>query len=125
MSMLEQFLDELARSPDDWALRGVFADWCEDNRQPALAACLRWMARRRKRAYRGAAGRGTWFNADTIGPDLRDRDPESNVPGLIFGLLEGGRAVANHKVYPSVRAAEEAFHAAWLRARAGGWDPDV
>src|SRR5262249_53548164 len=33
MSMLQQFLEELAKAPEDWKLRGVMADWCEDNQE--------------------------------------------------------------------------------------------
>ena len=122
MGLPKQFIEGLARAPDDWQLRGVFADWCEENDWPGLAACLRWMARRRKRPYRGTAERATWFNADTISSGLGD--PESDIPGAVYALLEGGEVVANHTAYPSLRQAEEAFYYAWQKARAGGWDPD-
>lgn len=123
MSMIDAFLDDLSRTPDDWSLRGVFADWCEDNRQADTAACLRWMVAHHKRPYHGSSGRGTWFNADTIAPDLGD--PESDIPGPLFDQLPGGKPVANHKAYPSFREAEVAFHQAWREARERGWNPEV
>ncbi len=121
MLLPRQFVEGLAESPDDWALRNVFADWCAENDRQGVAACLLWMVRRKKRPYRGSGGRGTWFNADTISPGLGD--PESDIPAAVFGLLEGGQAVANHKAYSTLAKAEEAFYAAWQRAREGGWDP--
>jgi uncharacterized protein (TIGR02996 family) len=123
MSMLEQFLSDLEQSPDDWTLRGVFADWCEDNQQVALAACLRWMAQHHKRPHRSSIGRATWFNADKITTGLGD--PESDVPGMVFERLEGGHTVANYREYPSHRAAEQAFHAAWLAAHREGWNTET
>jgi hypothetical protein len=122
MSMVEQFLKDLETTPEDWRVRGIFADWCEDNTQPQLAACLRWMTRLHKRPYHGASGRATWFNADTISSGLGD--PESDIPGVIYDLLEGGQKVANHKAYLSMRSAEEAFYSAWQKARERGWNPD-
>jgi len=85
MALPRQFLQGLMDTPDDWALRTVFADWCLDNDRPGVAACLLWMVRQRKRPYRGWAGRGTWFNADTIKEGLGD--PESDIPGVVFGML--------------------------------------
>ena len=122
MPLPKQFLEGLATTPEDWALRAVFADWCEENDRPAVAACLLWMARRHKRPYQGTAGRATWFNADTISTGLGD--PQSDIPGAVFGRLEGGKTVANHTMYPSLGAAEEAFYHAWEKAREGGWNPD-
>lgn len=121
MSILQQLLADLADAPGDWKLRGVLADWCEDNREPVLAECLRWMIARQKRPYVGSADRASWFNADTISDGLGD--PESDVPGPVYDLLEGGNQTANHKTFASPRHAEEAFLEAWARARAGGWSP--
>jgi hypothetical protein len=121
MSILEQFLEDLAKAPEDWKLRGVVADWAEDNHRPELAECLRWMIRKRKRPYPGATGRATWFNAETVAPDLGD--PESDIPSAVFVLLEGGQEIAHHKAFPSSRAAEESFQDAWAKARARGWAP--
>src|SRR5262245_12277078 len=99
MSLPRQFVEGLALSPDDWA------DWCVENDVQGVAACLRWMVHRQKRPYRGSAGRGTWFNADTIMSGLGD--PESDIPGAVFGLLDGGQLVANHKAYTTLAKAEE------------------
>jgi uncharacterized protein (TIGR02996 family) len=121
MSMLEVFFADLTRNPEDWTMRGVFADWHEDNGRPAQAECLRWMIRRRKRPYHGSSKVYTWFNADTIDPDLGD--PESDLPGPVYKLLGGGEESANHKSFRTLQAAEEAFQAAWVAAREQGWDP--
>ena len=67
-----------------------------------------------KRPYNREVRKATWFNADTIPSGLGD--PESDIPGLLFRLLEGGREVANHKIYGTVREAEEAFLTAWQQA---------
>jgi hypothetical protein len=121
MSILDQFLEDMARAPEDWNLRGVVADWAEDNQRPDLAECLRWMVRAHKRPYHGASGGATWFNAETVAEGLGD--PESDIPAVLFKLLEDGKEVANHKSFPSLRAAEEAFQAAWAAARTRGWSP--
>jgi uncharacterized protein (TIGR02996 family) len=119
--MLEQFLKDLAGAPDDWALRGVFADWAEDHARPELADCLRWMVRRRKRPYRASGQRGVWFDADFTPAGLGD--PESNIPGALYGYLTGGSVVAHHRIYPTLTGAEEALFGAWARAWAAGWRP--
>jgi uncharacterized protein (TIGR02996 family) len=119
MNPLESFLEGLAQTPDDWDLRRVVADWCEENGQSGRADCLRWMSRQKKRPYQGSSGSASWFNAETIDPGLGD--PESDIPGAVYGVLEGGTESANHKTFPSLRAAEEAFHAAFQAARAKGW----
>lgn len=121
MTLRDQFLTELTETPDDWTLRCIFADWCDDNNQPEVAACLKWMIDRRKRPYRGSHGRATWFNADTITSGLGD--PESDIPGAIYDQLRGGQIVANHQAFASLREAEEAFYDAWQKARADGWNP--
>jgi uncharacterized protein (TIGR02996 family) len=122
MSILDQFLNDVAATPEDWSLRGVLADWAEDNNRPQLAECLRWMIRRHKRPYHGSSGGGTWFNADTIAQGLGD--PESDIPAAVFMLLEGGNEVANHKSFTTLRAAEEAFQLAWVKAMENGWKPE-
>src|SRR5947208_9118 len=121
MSILDQFLDDLAQNPDDRSLRGVVADWAEDNNRPDLAACLRWMIKHGKRPYHGSSGGATWFNAETVSPGLGD--PESDIPAALYKQLQGGKEVANHKSFPTLRAAEESFQAAWSAARADVWSP--
>lgn len=122
MSILDQLLNDLGQTPDDWKLRGVLADWFEDNSRPEESACVRWMIRHQKRPYHGSSSGATWFNADTVADGLGD--PESDIPGSVFELLEGGKSVANHMTFPNVRAAEEAFIAGWTRARKKGWKVD-
>lgn len=120
MSIRDQMLDDLAKVPEDWKLRGMIADWCEDNDRPDEAAALRWMVKHQKRPYHGTTSRSaTWFNAETIGPGLGD--PESDLPEPVFAQLEGGKPVANHMTYPGLREAEEAFLAAYVKARKQGW----
>jgi uncharacterized protein (TIGR02996 family) len=121
MSTRDQLLADLCRAPEDWKLRGVLADWCEDNDHAEAAACLRWMIRHQKRPYHGAPRGATWFNADTISPGLGD--PQSDLPGELFERLEGGKEVAHHKSFTTVRDAEESILAAWASARQAGWRP--
>ena len=121
MSTREQLLEDLCREPEDWKLRGVLADWYDDNDQADPAACLRWMIRHKKRPYHGARQGATWFNANTVAPGLGD--PESDIPEELFRLLEGGKEVANHKSFPSLREAEEALLSAWAQAQQTGWKP--
>src|SRR5262245_21086062 len=105
MSMLKQLLEDIARSPDDWSLRGVLADWCEDNQQPQRAECLRWMIRQKKRPHKASGGQASWFNADKVQPDLGE--PESDLPDALFRRLEGGWQAANHRTYGDFLQAEE------------------
>jgi uncharacterized protein (TIGR02996 family) len=119
--MLDAFFKELAGNPNDWQVRGVFADWCEDNGRVELAECLRWMVRHKKRPYTGLGKSYTWFNADMVKPGLGD--PESDIPGVLFDCLTGGHQACSHRAFPSLREAEEAFHAAWAQARTKGWRP--
>jgi len=121
MSVRDQLLDDLVRKPEDWKLRGVLADWFDDNNHPEEAACLRWMITHQKRPYHGSSPSASWFNADTVSPGLGD--PESDVPGALFELLDGGKQTANHKTFADLKSAEEAFLVAWLKARKGGWKP--
>jgi uncharacterized protein (TIGR02996 family) len=121
MSVRDQLLDDLVRAPDDWKLRGVLADWFEDNNHVAEAECLRWMIKNQKRPYHGSSPQASWFNADTVGPGLGD--PESDVPGPVYELLAGGKVTANHRTFDDLKAAEEAFLAAWVKARKKGWAP--
>jgi uncharacterized protein (TIGR02996 family) len=114
MSTRDQLLDDLCNAPNDWDLRGVLADWYEDNNFPDEAACLRWMIQQRKRPYHGANRTATWFNADKVRTGLGD--PESDIPAALFQLLEGGREVGNHKRFPTICAAEESLLAAWRKA---------
>src|SRR5262249_61345683 len=122
MNPLESFREGLVQTPEDWDLRRVVADWCEDNGHAGRADCLRWMSRLKKRPYRGSSGVASWFNADTIDTGLGD--PESDIPGAIYVLLEGGTESANHKTFPTARAAEESFHTAFAAARSKGWRPE-
>ncbi|TMJ00975.1 MAG: hypothetical protein E6G97_18760 [Alphaproteobacteria bacterium] len=120
-TVLHQFLKELAQSPENWGLRGIVADWYEDNQEVHRAECLRWMIQQRKRPYTRADKQATWFNADRISPGLGD--PESDIPEAIFKQLEGGKPAANHITFGNFPEAEEAIQKAWAKARAGGWSP--
>jgi hypothetical protein len=121
MSVRDQLLDDLCRAPDDWKLRGVLADWFEDNNHAPEAECLYWMIKNKKRPYHGSSPQASWFNADKVGPGLGD--PESDVPGAVYDLLEGGKVTANHRTFDDLKAAEEAFLAAFVKARKKGWKP--
>ncbi len=117
--MLGAFYQDLAQRPDDWALRGVMADWCDDNRLPAVAECLRWMVQHHKRPHLGTDQTFSWFDAAKIEEGLGD--PESDVPGPVYKKIKGGQESAHHKTFLSLREAEEAFQTAWAAARKRGW----
>ena len=121
--MHEQFLADLLETPDDRTLRGVYADWCEDNDLPEAAECLRWMAAAGKRPMRGSTGIGVWFNGDTIAKGLGDE--ESDLPDGLYRRLEGGGEFVNHRTFGSLPEAERAIQTAWVKARKAGWTPDV
>lgn len=123
MSMQDQFLLDLQQSPEDWNVRSIFADWCEDNDQPELAACLRWTVQAMKRPNLGSRGVGTWFNAATVDPALGE--PASNIPEPLFRHLDGGNEVASQRTYASLTEAELALYRAWQLAGTQGWTPDV
>ena len=113
----DQLFDELVQNPNDWKLRSILADWCEDNQRPDDALCLRWMITNKKRPYHGGVdtdAKATWFNANKISQGLGDT--ESDLPEPLFVHLSVGKVVANHISYDSVRAAEEAILAAWKKA---------
>lgn len=120
--MLDTFLTEIQKKPEDWNIRMVLADWYEDNGRSDLAECLRWVSSHKKRPYHGSSKVFTWFNADRIQPGLGD--PESDIPEAVYQLLTGGQEIADHKVFPSMHAAEEALQNAWLAARQQGWNDD-
>jgi hypothetical protein len=133
MSVRDQLLDDLCaaiskESRDDEAtvanarkLRNVLADWFEDNNHRDEAECLRWMIENQKRPYHGSNPQASWFNADTVSAGLGD--PESDIPGPLYQHLEGGKVTANHQTFDTIKAAEEAFIAAFVKAVKGGWKP--
>ena len=123
MSMHEPFLADLLQTPEDWTLRRVYADWCEDNDLLECAACLRWMASARKRPQRGSTGTGTWFDAQGVSAGLGDES--SDLPRELFRRLKGGNKVGHHRTFASLPEAERAVQAAWVKARKAGWSPDV
>ena len=123
MSLHEQFLADLLRTPDDRTLRRVYADWCEDNDLPECAECLRWMASANKRPLRGSTGGGTWFDGDTIASGLGDE--ESDLPDALYRCVQGGGEFCNHRTFDSLSEAERALQAAWAKARKAGWTPNA
>jgi hypothetical protein len=120
-TIIDSFFNDLAEHPDEFGLRGIFADWCEDNPELAwanLAECMRWMIRHTKRPWRTVAGRGNWFNAAQVSPGIGD--PSSDLPEFVYEYLEGGRVVLSRREYPTMREAEEAFYEAWKKALSKG-----
>lgn len=120
-TILDKFLEDLCNDPNNWTLRGVIADWAEDNGISELAQCLRWMITNKKRPYHGENNRATWFNAETISQGLGDNS--SDIPAILYNALEGGKERANHKTFSPRKEAETAFYAAWKQATAEGWKP--
>jgi uncharacterized protein (TIGR02996 family) len=123
MTTLDQLYQHLAGDPNDWATRGVLADWYEEAGQPAAAACLRWMIRRRKRPYPSDSGTFHWFNAPRT---TVAKDPESDIPEPVYQMLAQTAGLEDvFRTYNTLRAAEEDFHAAWRQAREKGWSDDA
>jgi hypothetical protein len=112
--MKNDFIWELSKNPGDFITRSVFADWCEDNDEPELSECLRWMVKNNKRPYK-AEGKNefAWFNADSITGNLGDT--ESDIPGKLYTKIQGGKESANHKVFPSFEDAENGLYSAWKK----------
>ena len=113
---------DVEKNPDDWVVRSIFADWCEDNGR-GEAECVRWLVDNRKRPYLmpGTGTTATWFNARAVEPGLGD--PESDIPEELYKALSGGEEQANHRTFRSLKEAEKALWDAWVRIRAGGWKP--
>jgi uncharacterized protein (TIGR02996 family) len=57
MTPLDGFDEHLTSQANDWDARAILADWFEEQGSPAVADCLHWMVRRRKRSCRGRQGR--------------------------------------------------------------------
>jgi uncharacterized protein (TIGR02996 family) len=122
MTTPDRLYQHLAAQPDDWATRGVLADWYEEAGEHVPAACLRWMVRRRKRPYTSTNGTFHWFNAPRV---TTDNDPESDLPEAVYQFLgEASGLEGVFRTYPSLRAADEDLHAAWRQAREKGWSDD-
>lgn len=123
MSTLDQLYHSLSDQPNDWPTRAVLADWFEEAGQPVVAACLRWMVRHRKRPYPSTRGTSHWFNAPRV---TTDNDPESDIPEAVYLELSETAGLDDiFRSYPTLRAADEDFYAAWARARKKGWRPDA
>ncbi len=120
MTTPDDLYEGLIRSPDDWHLRSVLADWYEDAGQQDVADCLRWMAQHRKRPFPSTEGSYHWFDA------ARDRtvmDPESTIPEPLYRRLRGKeRDNKGFRDYGDLRSADEDFYRAWREARRRGWD---
>jgi uncharacterized protein (TIGR02996 family) len=123
MTTLDQLYRSLTTQPDDWATRGILADWYEEAGQHGAAACLRWMIQRRKRPYSSTRGTFHWFNAPRV---TTDNDPESDIPEPVYELLGETAGLENvFRTYSTLRAADEDFYAAWRQAREKGWSDDA
>jgi hypothetical protein len=102
-------------------LRNIFADWLDDDGDAEASACLRYTAAEGKWPYRKesdapeSAVAAAWFNAGKITQGLGHES--SDLPEDLYKLLQGGKEIANHRLYASPREAEEALVAAW-KARA-------
>jgi hypothetical protein len=102
-------------------LRNIFADWLEDNNEHDASECVRFTAAERKWPYSHAAATAeqsvaaAWFNAGKITAGMGHES--SDLPEDLYKALEGGKEIANHRLYPSLREAEEALVASWKKVR--------
>lgn len=69
--------------PEDWDLRLVLADLCEDMGRTDEAACLRWQVREKKRAHPFV---DTWrvYNEAELTDYESTVDPPSDLPDSLF-----------------------------------------
>lgn len=118
MATAEQFERALDEKPDDWELRLVYADFLDDNDDPAFAACQRWMSgnkaipSRFKRYKKIKKKEWAWWSEDShmTGKEI------DIIPDLVWVSLEEfhyqGYAV---KTYDSKIKAERALCAALIK----------
>jgi hypothetical protein len=119
MTTLDTLYEGLVRSPDDWQLRTVLADWYEEAGQQEVADCLRWMVAQHKRPYKATSGTYHWFNMETA---TTGADPESDIPGPVYHKMQGREGLERtFRDYDDLRSADEDFYAAWREARQDGW----
>ena len=111
----------------DAVAQNALADWFEENGELSAAACLRWVARNRRRPghYARPTGYGhAFWEMQEREPILND--PPAQLPPPLFRQLgdnDEKHPVASYTSYPSPRAAYAALLAAW---KALGQDfPDV
>lgn len=102
-------------SPDNWELRGIYADWLEENGRDGEAQGQRWMISHRRRPLRSSLT-WWWFDeknqhttaGDPVSPDTPYEDlddPESDVPHDIYRKM-CGRIIA-HSVQSESRVTAE------------------
>jgi hypothetical protein len=119
MTTLDTLYEGLTRTPEDWQLRTVLADWYEDVGQQDVADCLRWMAMHRKRPYRSGSGTYHWFNVERV---TTAADPESDIPEAVYRRLRGREGLELvFRDYDNLKSADEDFYSAWREARRHGW----
>lgn len=127
---LDAWHEMLDADPDDFAIRGLMADWYADQGDPAAEDCLRWQVGERKRPYKppevAPGGLVQWYDGDYG----NGYDPESDLPAALWSELRGGETWGHRSSkdprwveYPTRRAAEEALLAAWRKLAARGQAP--
>jgi hypothetical protein len=104
---------------------GIAGDWLDDNERLAEAEAYRYLVLNDKRPYTNPNSQSgtekkenkaaSWFNKATVGPGLGSE--ESDLPAELYAHLQGGKETANHKSYDDIRAAVDAFVAAYT-----AWD---
>jgi hypothetical protein len=111
----DDWVAAMAEAPDDFDLRRVAADWCEENGRDADAARLRWMATHRKRPrFLRASTECQWYDkaAQVCKPPI---DPQSDLPTGLYELLRAGEKRWSFRHYDRFSTAEADIAQAWAR----------
>lgn len=121
-SMREQFQTEIANNylPTTEGVkethsfhRNVLADYLEECGFPEESACQRYLAKNNLRPYSSDKSDKAfiWFSVKVREDSIGDAD--SDLPDVLFDLLEGGTKIARHRVYKTAKEAEQAVVDAW------------
>lgn len=127
----DSLLDQLCLTPDDWTLRGIWADALEDAGNQHASDCVRWCVRhhKRPRSYRAWESdpyvnkRAQWYDESWTDGAY---DVESDLPTELYVRLGGEplKRSPSQINYELPKGAELALLEAWPLALADGFDPN-
>lgn len=104
--------------------RNLLADFLRDAGKHAEADCQDWLVAHGKRPYCASLPSASVFR-DAAMKEQNNQlgDVASDYPDDLFAKLTGGKAVANHRTYPTLAECEQDVAKAWLACVAAGVDP--